>query len=87
MTARPCPATRDPMAGASRAFDSVCTPVDTQLLSDAAPGGLRVISGKQLFFHQGLHAVAIFHGHETDEEALRQAFAEDAPGGPPVGGG
>jgi shikimate 5-dehydrogenase len=42
------------MNGASRAFDAVYTPVDTEFLGDASSAGLEVMSGYELFFHQAL---------------------------------
>jgi shikimate dehydrogenase len=72
------PVPRALMAGASWAFDAVYTPSDTQFLKDAAAEGLRVVSGWELYFYQGLHAFAVFHGRELGEAALRRAL-EEAP--------
>lgn len=68
------PIPRDLMRGASWAFDAVYTPPDTQFLQNAAAAGLDVISGEQLFFYQGLHALSYFHGRDIDETVLRQAL-------------
>jgi shikimate dehydrogenase len=65
-------------AGAAWAFDAVYTPVDTQFLGDAAAGGLAVISGYELFFHQGVDAWALFSGRAVDPAALRAALAAEA---------
>lgn len=62
------------LAGATWVFDAVYTPVDTQFLQDAAAAGLEVISGYELYFFQGFHAFAHFHGREIDEATLRQAL-------------
>lgn len=59
------------MAGAAWAFDAVYTPVDTQFLQDAEAAGLKVISGYELFFYQGVHAWAHFAGKPLDEALLR----------------
>ena len=48
----------------------------TQFLKDAAAEGLRVMSGYELFFYQGLNAYSIFHGRRIDEAALRAALLE-----------
>lgn len=72
------PLPRDLMSGASWAFDAVYTPVETEFLRDAAAAGLEVISGYELFFFQGLHAVSVFHGRDVDEAALRRALVEEA---------
>lgn len=57
------------------AFDAVYTPVDTQFLNDCRDAGLDVISGYELFFHQGLDAFRLFTGLEVDPAALRKELA------------
>jgi len=59
------------MSGARWAFDAVYTPVDTQFLGDAAANGLKIMSGYELFFHQGIDCWKIFSGHAPDSETLR----------------
>lgn len=54
------------------AFDAVYTPVDTEFLLDARAAGLTVMSGYELFFHQGVQAFKIFTGREVDLPALRR---------------
>jgi shikimate dehydrogenase len=71
------PLPRAAMAGAEWAFDAVYTPVETQFLKDAAAEGLRVISGYELFFHQGVDAWALFSGTPVDPGALRAALAAE----------
>lgn len=66
------------MRGARWAFDAVYTPVATQFLAEAAAGGLTVVSGWELYFYQGHHAVSIFHGREISERSLRRALAAPA---------
>lgn len=70
------PLPRARMAGATWAFDAVYTPVDTEFLTDAAAEGLKVLSGYELYFYQGLHAISIFHGVDIDEATLRAALEE-----------
>lgn len=70
------PLPRAQMSGAAWAFDAVYTPVDTQFLTDAVAEGLEVLSGYELYFYQGLHAISLFHGIEMDEAVLRQALKE-----------
>jgi shikimate dehydrogenase len=72
------PLARDLMPGASWAFDAVYTPVDTQFLQDAAAEGVKVLSGYELYFYQGFHAISIFHGVSLDEAVLRAALKEPA---------
>jgi shikimate dehydrogenase len=69
------------MAGAGWAFDAVYTPLDTPFLTDAADRGLTVVSGYELFFHQGVDAFRLFSGRAVDEAALRAALlaADAAP--------
>jgi len=70
------PLAREHMTGAAWAFDAVYTPVDTQFLQDAAAEGLQILSGYELYFYQGLHAISIFHGVDMDEAVLRAALKE-----------
>jgi shikimate dehydrogenase len=74
------PLAREHMAGAEWAFDAVYTPVDTAFLSDAAAEGLAIVSGYELFFHQGVDAWALFSGRPVDPEALRAALAAEGAG-------
>ena len=69
------PLPRTAMTGAAWAFDAVYTPLDTDFLADAATQGLTVISGYELFFHQGVDAWALFSGRPVDPGALRAALA------------
>lgn len=76
-TPLPAPA----MAGAAWAFDAVYTPVDTRFLQDAEAAGLKVISGYELFFFQGVQAWAHFAGKPLDHSRLRSELlnhGEDA---------
>ncbi len=68
------PLARTALRGAAWAFDAVYTPVETQFLRDAAAEGLAVISGYELFFHQGVDAWRIFTGLGIDAAALRAAL-------------
>lgn len=70
------PLPRSAMAGAAWAFDAVYTPMDTQFLQDAAAEGLRILSGYELYFFQGLHAISLFQGRGVEEDVLRQALKE-----------
>lgn len=62
------------MKGAAWAFDAVYTPVDTQFLRLAAESGADVMSGYELFFHQGVDAFRHFTGMAVDAVALRAAL-------------
>ena len=69
------------MRGASWAFDAVYTPIDTDFLRGAEAAGATIVSGYELFFHQGIDAFRHFTGAEVDPRALRTALAaqDDAP--------
>lgn len=62
------------MKGAAWAFDAVYTPVDTRFLGDAISVGLEVMSGHELFFHQGVDAFRLFTGLEVEAAALRRVL-------------
>lgn len=70
------PIPRALMAGADWAFDAVYTPVETQFLTEAAAEGLAVMTGWELYFHQGQQAFAFFHGRQIDAALLRAALME-----------
>jgi shikimate dehydrogenase len=68
------PLQTEAMTDAKWAFDAVYTPIETQFLWDAAQGGLKVISGYELFFGQGFDAWNIFMETPVDQTALREAI-------------
>ncbi len=55
-------------------FDAVYTPVNTPFLQAARKAGIAVMSGYELFLHQGIDAFRIFTGQDVDPAALRQAL-------------
>ena len=65
--------------GQSWAFDAVYTPVETEFLINARAAGLSIMSGYELFLHQGVNAFRIFTGRDVDPLALRAALLESAP--------
>ncbi len=70
------------MRGARWAFDAVYTPVETTFVTEARAAGLEVMTGYELFFHQGVDAWRIYargSGARTlDAAALRAALADGA---------
>lgn len=70
------PLPRPLMKAARWAFDAVYTPVDTEFLQDAAGEGLQILSGYELFFHQGIDAWHIFAGRPVEPAKLRAALKE-----------
>jgi shikimate dehydrogenase len=59
------------LSGAQWAFDAVYTPVWTEFLLAARAGGVEVLTGFELFFHQGLDAFEAFTGQATDPKNVR----------------
>ena len=74
------PLPREAMRGARWAFDAIYTPLQTQFLQDAAAEGLTVISGYELFFHQGVDAWQIFSGRPVEAAQLRRLLTEAGAG-------
>ena len=70
------PLARAAMAGAGWAFDAVYTPEQTRFLTEAGAEGLQILSGWELYFHQGVHASRLFTGRSLDEDALRARLRE-----------
>jgi shikimate dehydrogenase len=60
------------------AFEAVYTPVDTPFKLAAEAAGLKILSGFELFFRQGVDAFRIFTGLTPDPVALRRLLAEAA---------
>jgi len=53
-------------------FDAVYTPVETSFIQDARAAKLAVMTGYELFLHQGIDAFKIFTGQSVDSGALRR---------------
>lgn len=53
-------------------FDAVYTPRRTQLLSDAAERGARVVEGLEMFIGQALVQFQLFTGQQPPEQTMRQ---------------
>jgi shikimate dehydrogenase len=66
------------MNDARWAFDAVYTPIETEFVVAARAHGLVVMSGYELFLHQGIDAFRIFSGRAVDPHALRAALATAA---------
>lgn len=74
------PLPRAQMRHGQWAFDAVYTPIETQFIADALAEGLTVISGYELFFHQGVDAWQLFAGHPVDTGQLRHLLTESESG-------
>lgn len=66
------------LAGCSWAFEAVYTPVQTKLKSDAEASGLRVLSGYELFIHQGVEAFQIFTGRAPEDQKVLRKLLKNA---------
>lgn len=64
------------LGGQLWAFDAVYTPVNTPFLQAARKAGIAVMSGYELFLHQGIDAFRVFTGQDVDPAALRQALTQ-----------
>lgn len=53
-------------------FDAVYTPVETSFIQAARAAKLAVMTGYELFLHQGIDAFRIFTGQSVDSTALRR---------------
>lgn len=71
------PLPKEALSGADWCFDAVYTPVETEFLRDAADAKLKIISGYELFFCQGVDAWHIFTDTPLDHDALRQAISDE----------
>jgi shikimate dehydrogenase len=75
-----CPLAKTAFGGQSWAFDAVYTPMDTEFLLAAHAAGLKVVSGFDLFFYQGIDAFEIFTGQKVEQvqpvwDGFREKFA------------
>ena len=68
---------RDGFAGVGLVFDLVYNPVRTVLMQDAKNAGVAVLSGLQMFLHQGLAQFEIWTGVTLDEKSARQLLMMD----------
>jgi shikimate dehydrogenase len=64
------------IGGQRWAFDAVYTPVETEFLTDARGKGLSIMSGYELFLHQGINAFRIFAGRDVDLTLLRRMMLD-----------
>lgn len=69
-----CPFPVDCIRGRRWVFDAVYTPVETPFIVAARQAGLEVMSGYELFFHQGVDAFRHFTGRDVPQAALREAL-------------
>ncbi len=66
-----CPIPPEILGTQRWAFDAVYTPVETAFLSHARRAGLQVMTGFEMFLHQGIQAFEIFTGRKADAATLR----------------
>lgn len=65
----------DELGGQRWAFDAVYTPVMTEFLQQAERAGLNLITGFELFLHQGIDAFEFFTGIKVDPDVARQGVS------------
>lgn len=58
------------------AFDAVYTPIETPFVIACRHAGLAVMTGYELFLHQGIDAFRIFTGYDVDSAKLREALRQ-----------
>lgn len=63
------------LGGQRWAFDAVYTPVMTEFLQQAERAGLNLITGFELFLHQGIDAFEFFTGIKVDPDVARQGVS------------
>ena len=56
------------------AFDAVYTPLETEFLKTCREANLRIVSGFELFFYQGLDSFEFWTEQKADEKDVREAF-------------
>jgi shikimate dehydrogenase len=80
MTGRPGSALPSDARGRPKwAFDAVYTPVETDFRSTVLGLGAHVLSGYELYFHQGLQAFEIFSGEAVTERSWIRSILTHAP--------
>jgi shikimate dehydrogenase len=60
------------------AFDAVYTPLDTEFLKTCRQANLRIVSGFELFFYQGLDSFEFWTEQKADEKDVREAFIRES---------
>jgi shikimate dehydrogenase len=59
------------------AFDAVYTPEETEFVTRAKALGANVMSGWDLYFHQGVHAFEIFSGRKPNHNWVRRTIRHE----------
>ena len=60
------------------AFDAVYTPLETEFLRTCREANLRVVSGFELFFYQGLDAFEFWTDQKANENDVKEAFIHES---------
>jgi shikimate dehydrogenase len=56
----------------------VYTPLDTEFLKTCRQANLRIVSGFELFFYQGLDSFEFWTEQKADEKDVREAFIRES---------
>lgn len=70
-----CPLPADCFGRPAWAFDAIYTPIDTPFLRYAKAAGAEILSGYELFLHQGIDAFRLFTGRQIGILDLRELLS------------
>lgn len=70
-----CPLPVDCFGRPAWAFDAIYTPIDTPFLRHAKAAGAEILSGYELFLHQGIDAFRLFTGRQIGIMELRELLS------------
>jgi len=60
------------------AFDAVYTPLETEFLKTCRETNLRIVSGFELFFYQGLDSFEFWTEQKANDQDVREAFIRES---------
>ena len=72
------PINPDYIGGQTWAFDAVYTPLETEFLKACRETNLRIVSGFELFFYQGLDSFEFWTEQKANDKDVREAFIRES---------
>ncbi|MEL0222854.1 MAG: shikimate dehydrogenase, partial [Gammaproteobacteria bacterium] len=66
------------IGGQKWAFDAVYTPLETEFLKTCRETNLRIVSGFELFFYQGLDSFEFWTEQKANDKDVREAFIRES---------